>query len=117
MPDISTILAIAAAGGLASVIRLALSRWHSRLPWGILLANIVASGLLGFWLHGDGMAKQVLIVGFCGGLSTFSSVVAASGEYIRAKETVKAVAYAVASLVLPLVALSLGVVVASGLLN
>ncbi|MEY4067111.1 MAG: hypothetical protein RIQ44_323, partial [Actinomycetota bacterium] len=35
------------AGGLGSALRLALSHWHGRLPWGILVGNSVASLVVG----------------------------------------------------------------------
>ena len=117
MLDLGTVLAIAVAGGLASVLRLAFSRWHGALPWGILLANSLASLLLGLWLHGQGWGQPVAIAGLCGGLSTFSSVVAASGEYLRGKQWGKALANTALSLVLPFTALLLGVFVEPLLLN
>lgn len=117
MFDLPTVLAVVTAGGLASVLRLAFSRWHGWLPWGILLANTIASFLLGIWLDGQGWGQPVAIAGFCGGLSTFSSVVAASGEYIRAKNWLKATVYTGLSLAIPFTALSIGVIIAPQLLN
>lgn len=117
MFDLPTILAICAAGGAASVLRLTFSRWHGALPWGILLANCIASLLLGIWLHGQGWGQPVAMIGFCGGLSTFSSVVAASGEYLRSGERLKAVANTALNLTVPFTSLLLGIVVGAGLLN
>jgi CrcB protein len=115
--DLPTVLAIAVAGGGASVLRLVFSRWHGELPWGILLANSLASLLLGLWLEGQGWGQPVAMAGFCGGLSTFSSVVAASGEYLRAGQRARAVANTVLSLAVPFTALLLGVLVGPYLLN
>jgi len=51
-------------------------RWHdSVFPWGTLTVNVVGSLLLGFlsgWALRDGL-HALLAVGFCGGLTTFST--------------------------------------------
>ena len=117
MFSLPLMFAIGLAGGLASVLRLVLSRWHGWLPWGILLANTLASLALGLWLDGQGWGQPVAIAGFCGGLSTFSSVVAASGEYIRAGEWLKGLLYTALSFAVPFTALTLGVFVGPQLLN
>lgn len=117
MPSIPEIATIMLAGGLGSVLRLYFARWHGRLPWGILLANILASFAVGALMHSQRWFEPILVIGLCGGLSTFSSVVAAAGEYFRAKEPIKAIAYGSINLVLPLLAVSGGAFMASGLLN
>ena len=117
MPSTIEILTIALAGGLGAVLRLVLSRWHGRLPWGVLFANILASFVVGLAMQTEHWIEPILVVGICGGLSTFSSVAAASGEYFLAKQPVKAVGYAAASLVLPLLAVSAGAFTSPALLN
>ena len=117
MPDLATVIWVAVAGGLASVLRLSFSRWQGWLPWGVLLANTVASFLLGIWFTGQGWGQPVALIGVCGGLSTFSSVVAASGEYLRNKQWAKASIYAGLSLLIPFTALTAGLIVAPLLLN
>lgn len=100
-------LAIALAGGVGSVLRLTLGRWQGRLPWGTLTANLVGALVLGLsmaltdasllphWLG------AVLLVGFAGGLSTFSGVAAETGEFIRSKNWAKAAANLSGNLFLP----------------
>lgn len=46
-----------------------------RFPWGILLANVVGSTLLGLLvgLGADDHALALLGVGFCGGFTTYST--------------------------------------------
>ena len=69
-------------GGLGSMCRFALARWaltQSRsVLWATLAANVLACGLLAVQVRGDaGLSAQhwrwMLGVGFCGGLSTFST--------------------------------------------
>jgi CrcB protein len=89
MPSVLiTILGVAVMGGLGSAVRLMLSHWHGRLPWGILTGNTAASFVVGFtasagftqtlFATANGLAGSyfwatVLATGFAGGLSTFSS--------------------------------------------
>ncbi|MEN9989367.1 MAG: hypothetical protein RL508_346 [Actinomycetota bacterium] len=89
MPSVLiTILGVAVMGGLGSAVRLMLSHWHGRLPWGILAGNTAASFVVGFtasagftqtlFATANGLAGSyfwgtVLATGFAGGLSTFSS--------------------------------------------
>ncbi|MDP4821737.1 MAG: fluoride efflux transporter CrcB [Saprospiraceae bacterium] len=74
-------------GGLGSICRYALSAWIAgfkfTFPLGTFAANVLASFLLGFVL-GAGLRytlpeplRWLLISGFCGGFSTFSTF---SGE-------------------------------------
>ena len=87
--DITAALAIAIAGGFGSVIRLALSRWIGALPWGILVANVLASFIMGFGLSlfaVNTVLAQIVSVGICGGLSTFSTFSAQTVEYFKAKQ-------------------------------
>lgn len=117
MSDFALVLAVALAGGLASVLRLTLSKWHGWLPWGILLANSAASLGLGLVLHLAQAGQPIVVAGICGGLSTFSSVVAASGEYLRGRLWLKAALYTALSFAIPFTALTLGAFVGPLLLN
>lgn len=79
------LFAIFVGGGLGSVSRYLLSRsvtsnFTNINPMGTLLANLVSTLLLGIILYistqkGElsGATKALLIVGFCGGFSTFST--------------------------------------------
>ncbi len=93
-------------GGLGSVLRLFLAQWVGKLPWGVLIANVVAS-LIGAAAYLVNLRFNVpeltLIVtmGFCGGLSTFSSFAAQTVEYFKAKQVWRGVFNTVLNFLLP----------------
>lgn len=79
-----TLLLVALGGGAGAVLRYLTDRrvqqWRgSVFPWGTLTVNIAGSlilGLLSGWtLHGaePGAIRSLVGVGFCGGLTTFST--------------------------------------------
>ena len=71
------------AGAVGAVLRYALSRAFpvrpGHLPGGILIVNVVGSGVAGLLIGLaeraalDGDLRLVLVTGFCGGLTTFST--------------------------------------------
>lgn len=69
------LLLVALGGGVGAIGRYALVRaLPSRMPWAVLIANVVGSLLLGVLLAGaSGDLRLLLGVGFCGGLTTFST--------------------------------------------
>lgn len=77
------IAAVLVAGAVGAVLRYALSRAFpvrpGHLPGGILLVNVLGSGLAGALIGlaevaaVDGALRLVLVTGFCGGLTTFST--------------------------------------------
>jgi CrcB protein len=77
------VIAVLAAGAVGAVLRYALSRAFpvrpGHLPGGILIVNVVGSGLAGAFIGLaeraalDGDLRLVLVTGFCGGLTTFST--------------------------------------------
>ena len=70
-------------GGLGSLCRygisLAMSNYDSKLPWATFIANAISCLILGFLIAlslKNGLSlnlKLLLITGFCGGFSTFST--------------------------------------------
>lgn len=99
-----TYLWVALGGALGSVARfwianLSEARWGNSFPWGTLLANVSGSLLIGVlagysgsgggWFVSD-TARKLLMVGVCGGYTTFSSFslqtldLAQQGQWLRA---------------------------------
>lgn len=122
MLDPVLLLAIALAGGLGAVIRLFVARWRGRLPWGILLANTLAGLILAILQVislqiDDSFLFAVVFVGLCGGLSTYSSVAADTGNYLKDRAYGKAIANLAANLGIPLVAYLLPVALLANLVN
>lgn len=72
------VIAALGAGAIAAALRWSLSR-SIRAPWAVLLVNVVGSAIGGAVLglaqaHGlGGDARLVILGGFCGGLTTFST--------------------------------------------
>ncbi len=96
----------------------------SFFPWGTVIVNVTGSLLLGFIatsLAGDGRmlappdARAFLMIGFCGGYTTFSSFSVETFSLMRDGEWAWAVTNVVLSVVLCLVAVWLGHVGASAL--
>jgi CrcB protein len=80
-------LAVAAGGALGTVARYALSgvvanAFGQTFPWGTLIINVAGSFVIGFFgaLSGpdgrllvSGTTRQFVMIGLCGGFTTFSS--------------------------------------------
>jgi CrcB protein len=126
---VATYLWIAIGGALGSMARfacsnLALAWWGPGFPWGTLIVNVVGSFVIGFFsgltgpdgrLLVPGDLRQFVLVGICGGYTTFSSfslqtlALAQDGEFVRAGLNVGA------SVALCLVSVWLGYVAAAAL--
>ena len=83
--QILTAVALGSALGAGLRYVLAIALLSSGLPgaiWGTLLANVLGSGLIGWYagrlqhplqaFHHSTAAQQFVMAGFCGGLTTFS---------------------------------------------
>jgi CrcB protein len=72
----AVLLAGAAGAALRYAAGLAVSRTRSRLPWAVLVVNVVGSLVAGLvvGLGLDGDARLVIVTGFAGGLTTFSTL-------------------------------------------
>jgi CrcB protein len=110
------LVGIALAGGLGSAIRLTLSHWPGRLPWGILTGNSVASAVVGFAFvlsqHGvgwDPLWAGLLATGFAGGLSTFSSWAAQTVHFFSQEQKRAGMANLLLNLVVPVACVLLGI--------
>ena len=104
------LLIVFTGGGTGSIVRYLLGKWVTNLsgsggfPYGTFVVNIVACLMLGIVMA---MADEknilsptvrlLLAVGFCGGFSTFSTFSAESLMLFQKGESITAVAYIFAS--------------------
>jgi CrcB protein len=109
-------------GGLGSIARFAGSSFIARcfgiaFPWGTLFANIVGSFIIGFFATITGpdgrwvvapTTRQFVMIGVCGGYTTFSSFSLETLTLLRSGEWFKAGANAVLSFAICLLAVWLG---------
>ncbi len=115
-------LAVLAGGALGSLARwglaMAAGRWLGQgFPWGTVLINIVGSFVIG-WFGGltgpagrmtvPEAARAFVMVGICGGFTTFSSFSLQTVELMRAGYTGRAFGNVVASVVICLLATLVG---------
>lgn len=106
-------------GGLGAVLRhwIALRITHD-FPYSTLIVNVLGSFLLGLWvstLGGPGSIgeeEQRLVLGFCGGFTTFSSFAYQSLQLHRDHSVIHAAGNILSSLALCWLALWLGLRVA-----
>lgn len=101
-----TVLLVALGGAVGAPLRYVLSsRLDGATPWGTLGVNVVGSFVLGLLVARsvDGSAYALLGVGFCGGLTTYSSFAVQT-----ARLRWRGLAYAAATLALSLAAAALG---------
>jgi CrcB protein len=118
------LIGIALLGGLGSGIRLMLSHWHGRLPWGILVGNSAASVVVGYAFvlsqHGNGwdpLWAGLLATGFAGGLSTFSSWAAQTVHFFSQGHKRAGMANLLLNLVIPVACALLGIFLGAFLLK
>jgi CrcB protein len=113
-----TAVLVALLGGVGSVLRLYLGKLQGKLPWGILAANVVASAWVGLMSESlNMMLATVIIIGFAGGLSTFSTFAAQTVDFLRQRRITQALWNLVANLGLSTGALILGQAIGAYLLK
>jgi CrcB protein len=109
-----TILLVFAGGGFGSITRYLLGKWigsWNQFPLGTLIVNILACLVLGF-VVGLADHKQIispatrlfLVVGFCGGFSTFSTFSYETLQLLQGGLSMQAILYILFSVVLCLMA-------------
>jgi CrcB protein len=116
------VLWVAAGGAIGSVARYWLAAAVAALtgpefPWGTLLINIVGSFVIGWFgvltsaigpLDVPAEVRVFVLVGLCGGFTTFSSFSLQTLELLQAGEVVRAGGYILGSVALCLLAVWAG---------
>jgi CrcB protein len=98
------LITVGLAGGVGAVVRYLLASIKGWLPWGTLIANTIASvfaAAIVVLASGASFLEVSLVAGFAGGLSTFSTYAGQTYEFIRSRHWLQAIAYTIASFVIP----------------
>jgi fluoride exporter len=126
---ISTYLWVAVGGALGSMARFWLAAFVAEIlgpqfPWGTILINIVGSFVIGFFATFTGPGGRMIasfntrafvMVGICGGFTTFSAFSLQTLDLARESRWLQAGGNVVLSVVLCLVAVWLGHLLATAL--
>jgi fluoride exporter len=110
------LLLVAIGGAVGSVCRYLTGLWMTRLfgpafPWGTLTVNVVGSFAIGFLtelvarkLNASMEMRLLIVVGFLGGFTTFSSFSLDTMALMERGATVAAFSYVLVSVVISLLA-------------
>lgn len=117
-------LAVAVGGVLGASARWAVFEADGEpvgFPWSVLAVNVVGSLLLGIALARAHRApsptwwRDGVGIGFCGGLTTFSTFAVEAAVLVRDGRSALAAGYVVASVLAALVAVTIGAYLAGGI--
>ncbi|GLR18630.1 fluoride efflux transporter CrcB [Portibacter lacus] len=120
-----SILFVFLGGGIGSLLRYGINNlmasFSEKFPFGTLLVNVLACLLLGFLIGLSAKnlfsqeMKLFLLVGVCGGFSTFSTFSAESFQLFDSGQALSAILYMAASFLICLLAIYGGMTVAEQL--
>ena len=112
------ILFIFIGGGFGSILRYLMSNYTQKLwnvnsfPMGTFLVNIVGCLIIGFltsyFMKNDNYLKYLLITGFCGGFTTFSTFSVENYSLCQNQQYGTLLLYVILSIVLGFVAVIIG---------
>lgn len=111
---IRNLLLVALGGGVGSVLRYLLSGMNASFPWGTFAVNILGSLIIGLLvgLVSKGVLsaemKLLLVTGFCGGFTTFSTFANESLGMMKTGDVLMMALYVGASVALGILAVWLG---------
>ncbi|WP_235297570.1 fluoride efflux transporter CrcB [Portibacter marinus] len=118
------IILVFIGGGFGSILRYGIGQlmmgFSQKFPYGTLLVNVVACLILGYLIGitSKGMLsnemKLLLMVGLCGGFSTFSTFSAESFQLYNTGAVWSALLYMACSFVICLFAIYLGLMMGKG---
>jgi CrcB protein len=123
-----SILVIGLGGAAGAVSRYLATGWIQGLsggffPWGTLVVNVVGSLALGFvlvWLQASVSSaelRELVTIGFLGSFTTFSTFSYETVAMLRDGEWLRAGGYTTGSIVLGAVAVAVGALLASALMQ
>lgn len=103
-------------GGIGSVLRYGISLWINKngyFPWHTLLANIIGCTIIGllmgyFLKNNISWLSLLVITGFCGGFTTFSTFSIETFHYLKGGEIFTGICYAFISLTVCIFATGIG---------
>ena len=107
---IRNLLLVALGGAVGSVLRYLLSGINTSFPWGTFAANILGSLLIGILvgLVSKGVLspemKLLMVTGFCGGFTTFSTFANESFGMMKAGDVLQMSLYVGVSVVIGILA-------------
>ena len=111
------ILFVALGGGLGSVIRYLVSRlFDTNFPYATLIVNVLGCLIIGYvsayysqrGIHINEEVRLFLTVGFCGGLTTFSTFMNECSKMITYEDYMQVALYMCLSIILGLSCVYLG---------
>jgi len=120
---IKNLLLVAVGGGVGSMARYLSQKWVSEnhahpFPWGTFLVNLAGCFLIGIVYAAaekttfiSPQIRLLLITGFCGGFTTFSTFAFENMNLIRGNDSLYFLTYAVASVVLGIGAVFAGIAI------
>lgn len=107
---IRNLLLVALGGAGGSVLRYMLSNINTSFPWGTFAVNVLGSFLIGLLvgLMSKGLLspemKLLLVTGFCGGFTTFSTFANESFSMMKAGDVLLTALYVGASVIIGILA-------------
>lgn len=119
---LKAIVLVGIGGGMGSVLRYITSSFMTKyfpssFPWGTLSVNVLGCLLMGVllslgerqsWMNND--LRLLWLTGFCGGYTTFSTFASENIQLWQSGQILTVIAYTIASVLLGLVAVWLGLV-------
>ena len=113
---IRNLLLVALGGAVGAVLRYLLSSINTSFPWGTFVVNVLGSLLIGLFvgLVSKGVLspemKLLMVTGFCGGFTTFSTFANESFGMMKAGDVLQMALYVGTSVVIGILAVWGGMV-------